>query len=34
LSAQSFETAWQQGAAMDRHAAVAFALEIARSAGS
>ena len=32
LSTQRFETAWQEGAAMDRHAVVAFALEIARSA--
>ena len=34
LSAQSFETARQHGAAMDREAAVALALEIARSVGS
>jgi len=31
LSTRRFETAWQEGAAMDRHAAVAFALETARS---
>ena len=32
LPTRRFETAWQEGAAMDRHAAVAFALETARSA--
>jgi hypothetical protein len=31
LSTRSFETAWQEGTAMDRHAAVAFVLEMART---
>jgi predicted ATPase/class 3 adenylate cyclase len=31
LSTRRFETAWQEGTAMDRHAAVASAFEIARS---
>jgi hypothetical protein len=31
LSTRRFETAWQEGTAMDRHAAVASALEMARS---
>jgi predicted ATPase/class 3 adenylate cyclase len=34
LSTRRFETAWQKGTAMDRHAAVVLALEIAQSAGS
>ena len=34
LSTRCFETAWREGTAMDREAAVVFALKLARSVGS